>query len=82
MSKLKLAVIYGGQSTEHDISIKSATSIVNALDRSKYEISLIKIDKDGTWNTMSGDAINTAEKNCPNNPCKGKRSNQNLQFNY
>ena len=65
MSKLKLAVIYGGQSTEHDISIKSATSIVNALDRSKYEISLIKIDKDGTWNTMSGDAINTAERIAP-----------------
>jgi D-alanine-D-alanine ligase len=47
--KLKVGVLYGGKSAEHDVSIKSAKNIVNAMDRNKYDIHLIKISKDGTW---------------------------------
>lgn len=47
--KLKVGVLYGGKSAEHDVSIKSATNIVNAMDREKYDIQLIKISKDGIW---------------------------------
>ena len=49
MSKIKLAVIFGGMSTEHDVSIVSGTSIVKNLNEEKYEIFPIYIDKNGDW---------------------------------
>ncbi len=49
MSKIKLGVIFGGMSTENEVSVASATSILNNLDREKYEIYPIYIGKDGIW---------------------------------
>ena len=49
MAKLKLGVIFGGMSTEHDVSITSGTSVIKNLDKDKYEIYPIYIDKDGKW---------------------------------
>lgn len=49
MKKLKLGVVFGGKSTEHDVSIVSGTSIIKNLNKGKYEIYPIFIDKDGTW---------------------------------
>ena len=49
MSKLKLGVIFGGMSTENEVSVASATSILNNLDREKYEIYPIYITKEGDW---------------------------------
>ena len=49
MSKIKLGVIFGGMSTENEVSVASATSILNNLDREKYEIYSIYIGKDGMW---------------------------------
>ena len=49
MSKLDLGVIFGGQSTEHDVSIMSGMSVVEHLNSEKYNIFPIYIDKDGTW---------------------------------
>ena len=49
MSKLKLGVIFGGMSTEHDVSISSGTSVIQYLDKEKYEIYPIYIGKDGKW---------------------------------
>ena len=49
MKKIKLAVIFGGMSTEHDVSVVSGTSVIKNLDKSKYEITPIYIEKDGTW---------------------------------
>lgn len=46
---IKLAVILGGMSTEHDVSIVSGTSIIRNLDTKKYEIYPIYIDKTGKW---------------------------------
>ena len=46
---MKLAVIFGGVSTEHDVSIVSGTSIIKNLDKEKYDITPIYIDIDGTW---------------------------------
>ena len=46
---MKLAVIFGGKSTEHNISVVSATSIIKNLDKSKYEIYPIYIDIDGNF---------------------------------
>ena len=46
---IKLGIIYGGISTEHDVSIMSAKSIINNLDKEKYEIHEIYINKYGKW---------------------------------
>ena len=47
--KLKVGVLYGGKSAEHDVSIASAKNIVQAMDKNKYDIQLIKISKKGIW---------------------------------
>ena len=49
MPKLRVGVIYGGRSGEHEVSLMSAQSVISALDKEKYEIIPIKIDKDGRW---------------------------------
>lgn len=46
---MNIAVIYGGRSGEHEVSIVSATSIVRHLDKEKYNIILIGISKEGRW---------------------------------
>ena len=45
MKKIKLGVIYGGLSTEHEVSINSAKSVIDNLDKDKYDIYKIYIDK-------------------------------------
>jgi D-alanine-D-alanine ligase len=47
--KLRVAVIYGGRSSEHEVSIRSAESIMAAMDPGKYDIARIFISKDGKW---------------------------------
>lgn len=49
MSKIKLAVVFGGMSTEHDVSIVSGTSVIRNLDETKYDIYPIYIGKTGYW---------------------------------
>lgn len=47
--KLRVAVVFGGRSAEHEISLLSARFIVESLDRSRFEPILIGIDKNGRW---------------------------------
>ncbi len=49
MEKIKVGVIFGGMSTEHSVSIVSGTSIAKNIDKNKYEVFPIYIDKDGEW---------------------------------
>ena len=49
MHKMKIGVLYGGRSGEHDVSLCSAASVVSALDKNKYEVTAIGIDRDGRW---------------------------------
>ncbi len=49
MAKKKLGVVFGGMSTENEVSVISAESILNNLDREKYEVYPIYIDKQGNW---------------------------------
>jgi D-alanine-D-alanine ligase len=53
--KLRVGVIFGGRSGEHEVSLRSAESVINAMDRSRYEIVPIGITKEGRW-LVSGDA--------------------------
>ncbi|WP_378947525.1 D-alanine--D-alanine ligase family protein [Mesorhizobium sp. ANAO-SY3R2] len=48
-SKLRIAVLFGGRSAEHDVSIMSASNVVKAIDPAKYEIVPIGIARDGRW---------------------------------
>lgn len=48
-SKLKVAIVFGGRSTEHQISLLSAQNVFKSLDRNKFEPVLIGIDKKGCW---------------------------------
>jgi D-alanine-D-alanine ligase len=47
--KMRVGVLFGGKSAEHEISLLSAKSIIDALDKNKYDIVLIGIDKNGEW---------------------------------
>ena len=47
--RLRVAVLFGGRSAEHEISLLSARFVVESLDRSKYEPILVGIDKSGRW---------------------------------
>jgi len=50
MGKIKLGVIFGGISTEHDVSRVSGTSVIENLNKDKYEVYPIYILKNGEWN--------------------------------
>jgi len=52
--RVEVGVIFGGRSGEHEISLRSAESIIRALDRTKYHIVPIAITRDGGW-MMTGD---------------------------
>lgn len=70
MSKLKIGVIFGGMSTEHDVSIVSGTSVAKKLNEDKYEVYPIYIDENGEWYKCTdiskkygvGDKIENIEK--------------------
>jgi D-alanine-D-alanine ligase len=47
--KLRIGVIFGGRSGEHEVSIRSAGSVIDAIDKSKYEVVPVAISKEGNW---------------------------------
>jgi D-alanine-D-alanine ligase len=49
VKKLRVGVIYGGRSGEHEVSVASAAAIFKHLDRTRYEAVPIRIEKDGRW---------------------------------
>ena len=54
VKKLRVGVIYGGRSGEHEVSVASAASIIKNLDRTRYEPLPIRIEKDGRWTIADG----------------------------
>lgn len=53
MKKLRIGILFGGRSGEHEVSLLSAASVLQAIDRRKYDVQLIGIAKDGRWLTAS-----------------------------
>ena len=49
MKRLRVGVIYGGRSGEHEVSLASAAAVIANLDRARYEPVPIRIDRDGRW---------------------------------
>ena len=53
MKKLRVGVLFGGRSGEHEVSLLSAASVLNAIDKSKYDVVPIGITKEGRWVTAA-----------------------------
>jgi len=49
MKKINVGILFGGKSTEHEVSLQSAKNVIDALDKDKYNITMIGIDKTGHW---------------------------------
>jgi D-alanine-D-alanine ligase len=57
MDKLNIAILFGGKSAEHEVSLRSAKNVIDAIDRDKYNPILIGIDKNGRWLSNTADKI-------------------------
>lgn len=64
MRKIRVGVLFGGKSSEHEVSLLSAKSVIDALDKEKYEPVLIGIDKTGAWHERDASAY----LECADNP--------------
>jgi D-alanine--(R)-lactate ligase len=60
MDKLKIAVIFGGSSEEHPISVKSAREVARNLDPAKYEPFYVGITPSGAWRLCDGPHANSS----------------------
>ena len=67
MSRIRVGILFGGRSAEHEVSLQSARNIVDAIDKNKYEIVLIGIDKEGGWHLDAGSRflLQTTESDLP-----------------
>ena len=63
MKKLKIMVIFGGKSGEHDVSLMSSASVMKTMNKEKYEILPIGITKDGKWKKYLGNVEYIDPKN-------------------
>lgn len=61
MAKLRVAVLFGGVSSEHEVSCRSASAIINNLSKDKYEIYKVGITKKGNWRLYPGDTEGMAD---------------------
>src|SRR5438132_12500577 len=74
--KIRVGILFGGQSAEHEVSLQSAKNIIDAIDTNKYEVVLIGIDKKGQWhlNEESRFLLPTTQSELPELP----ESDENL----
>lgn len=49
MAKIRVAVLFGGVSSEHDVSLVSAENVIRSIPKEKYEVVCIGITKKGRW---------------------------------
>lgn len=49
MDKIKIGIIFGGRSGEHEISVRSAASVIREIDKDKYEVYPVAINREGNW---------------------------------
>jgi D-alanine-D-alanine ligase len=52
--KVRILLVFGGRSAEHEVSVVSARSVLDALDPDRYEVVSVGIDKDGRWHLLPG----------------------------
>ncbi len=56
MAKLRVGIVFGGKSSEHEVSLQSAKNIVDALDKTRFEPVLLGMDKTGRWQLNTPDS--------------------------
>jgi D-alanine-D-alanine ligase len=56
-NKIKVAVLFGGKSAEHEVSLNSAKNVIRSLDGEKYDVVEIMIDKEGNWDKTLLDGV-------------------------
>src|ERR1700754_2503341 len=66
--KLRIGILFGGRSGEHEVSLLSAASILKAIDKKKYDVVPIGITKEGRWVTASDAHALLNGKQAPENP--------------
>ena len=59
--KLRIGILFGGRSGEHEVSLLSAASVLKAIDRKRYDVVPIAIDKQGHW-LCAADALRLLEQ--------------------
>lgn len=78
LAKTRVGIIFGGKSAEHEVSLQSAKNIVDAIDKDRFDVTLIGIDKKGQWhlNEASNFLLNE------NNPAliELNKSNEGISF--
>lgn len=57
MARTRIGIIFGGTSSEHEVSLQSAKNILDALDRERFEPVLVGIDKQGQWHLSQADTF-------------------------
>ena len=57
--KLRVGLVFGGRSVEHEVSVSSARSILGALDRERYDVSVVEVDRSGHWHLRDADHFET-----------------------
>lgn len=57
MKKTRIAILFGGKSAEHEVSIQSAKNVFEALDKDKYDVELVGISKKGEWHRLTAAAF-------------------------
>lgn len=76
--KIRVAVLYGGRSGEHEVSLQSAASVIRYLDRTRFEVIPVSIDKSGKWQWNDLKRIE-AETNNPTLPIYQNSPEMRLQ---
>ena len=61
MKKTQIVVLYGGRSNEHEVSLQSAASVIRNIDKSRYTVIPIGIDKQGNWLSISDATSHTTD---------------------
>jgi len=73
MKKIRVGILFGGRSGEHEVSLLSAASVFNAIDKNKYEVVPVGITKQGRWLT-SADAERLLQGKAPDHDSRQLRA--------
>ena len=69
MDRMTLAVIFGGYSSEYDVSLQSASAVIKAINKSKYNVVMLGIDRLGEWYRFTGDVDRIAADTWRDDSC-------------
>ncbi|MBR5996292.1 MAG: D-alanine--D-alanine ligase [Eubacteriaceae bacterium] len=66
--KMNVGIMFGGRSGEHEVSLSSSYNVINAIDRNKFDLTLIGITREGRWSIYTGDVEKIKEDTWEQDP--------------